>query len=101
MGEISGRFSDYTIVTSDNPRTEEPLSIMKMIEKGVAKVTDKYNMIEDRKSAIQYAIKMAADNDIIIIAGKGHETTQIIGNRILPFNDYKIALQVAGEERPI
>ena len=101
MGEISGRFSDYTIVTSDNPRTEEPFSIMKMIEKGVAKVTDKYNMIEDRKSAIQYAIKMAADNDIIIIAGKGHETTQIIGNRILPFDDYKIALQVAGEERPI
>ncbi|HZK57161.1 MAG TPA: cyanophycin synthetase, partial [Clostridia bacterium] len=101
MGEISGRLSDYTIITSDNPRTEEPLSIMKMIEKGVIKVTKKYNMIEDRKIAIQHAIKTAVGNDIIIIAGKGHETTQTIGNRILPFDDYKIVLQVAGEERLI
>lgn len=99
MGEISGRFSDYTIITSDNPRTEEPLSIMKMIEEGVVRVTDKYNMIEDRKAAIQYAIKMAAGNDIIIIAGKGHEATQIIGNKILPFDDYKVALQIAREEK--
>ncbi len=101
MGEISGRLSDYTIITSDNPRTEEPSSIMEMIEKGAIKVTDKYSMIEDRKAAIQYAVKMAAGDDIIIIAGKGHEATQIIGNRILPFDDYKIALQIAGEEKPI
>ena len=101
MGEICGMFSDYTIITSDNPRTEEPLSIMKMIESGISKVTDKYNMIEDRKTAIQYAIKMAISDDIIIIAGKGHEATQIIGDKIIPFDDRKIALQVAGEEKLI
>ncbi|NMA03587.1 MAG: UDP-N-acetylmuramoyl-L-alanyl-D-glutamate--2,6-diaminopimelate ligase [Clostridiales bacterium] len=101
MGEISGRLSDYTIITSDNPRTEEPLSIMEMIEEGVTRVTNKYSMIEDRKIAIQHAIKMAINNDIIIIAGKGHEATQTIGNRILPFDDYKIVLQVAEEERLI
>lgn len=101
MGEISGKLSDYTIITSDNPRTEEPLDIMKMIEKGAIKVTDKYSMIEDRKAAIQYAVKMAVSGDIIIIAGKGHEATQTIGNKILPFDDYRIALQVAGEEKLI
>ena len=101
MGEISGRLSDYTIITSDNPRTEKPLNIMKMIEKGAIKVTDKYSMIEDRKAAIQYAVKMAVSDDIIIIAGKGHEATQTIGNKILPFDDYKIALQIAREEKLI
>lgn len=101
MGEISGRLSDYTIITSDNPRTELPLNIMKMIEEGVKKVTDQYNMIEDRKMAIQYAIKMATKDDIVIIAGKGHETTQTIGEDVLPFDDRKIALQIAREEELI
>ncbi len=98
MGKICGLLGDYTIITSDNPRTEEPLSIMKMIENGISEVTDKYNMIEDRKTAIQYAIKMATVDDIIIIAGKGHEATQIIGNKIIPFDDRKTVLQVAREE---
>lgn len=101
MGKISGILSDYTIITSDNPRMEEPINIMAEIEGGISKVTNKYTIIEDRKIAIQYAIKMATTNDIIIIAGKGHESTQIIGNKIIPFNDRKIALQIAREEKII
>jgi len=74
MGEISGRLADYTVITSDNPRTEEPKNIIKMIEEGMKKTSGKYTCIEDRTKAIKYAINMAKENDLIILAGKGHET---------------------------
>lgn len=98
MGQISGEFSDYTIITSDNPRTENPLNIISMVETGIKKVTDKYIIIEDRKIAIESAIKMAEKDDIIIIAGKGHEDTQTIGNNVIPFDDRKVALEIARKE---
>lgn len=98
MGEISGRLSDYSVITSDNPRTEDPLKIIEMIESGIKKVTDKYKIVEDRKSAIKYAMKIAKNNDIIIIAGKGHEVTQTIGKDVLPFDDRKVAIEIAREE---
>ncbi|MFO7637126.1 MAG: UDP-N-acetylmuramoyl-L-alanyl-D-glutamate--2,6-diaminopimelate ligase [Clostridia bacterium] len=74
MGEISGRLSDFTIITSDNPRTEDPGSIIAMIEEGMKAAGGKYVSITDRTEAIRYAIDNARPNDLIILAGKGHET---------------------------
>lgn len=80
MGEISGKVADYTIITSDNPRTEKPEDIIKAIEEGISKTKGKYEVVVDRTEAIEKAIKMANKRDIIILAGKGHETYQEINN---------------------
>jgi len=98
MGEISGNLSDLTIITSDNPRTEEPMSIMNMIVTGINKTEGRYAVIEDRREAIRYALKEATAGDLILIAGKGHETTQTIKNMVYPFDDRKVAMEIAGEE---
>lgn len=74
MGEISGNKADFTIITSDNPRFEEPADIIKQIETGIKKTGGEYICIEDRTEAIEYAIRNAKKNDLIILAGKGHET---------------------------
>ena len=74
MGEVSGRLADYTIITSDNPRTEEPEQIIKDIEEGIKKTKGNYECITDRKEAMKKAISMANKKDIVIFAGKGHET---------------------------
>ena len=78
MGEISGKMSDFTIVTSDNPRDEEPMNIMKDIETGINKTGGRYILIEDRQEAVRYGILNAQEGDIIIVAGKGHEDYQEI-----------------------
>lgn len=98
MGEISGKLSDFTIITSDNPRTEDPKSIIMMIKEGIDKTEGEYLIEENRKEAIRFALKYADDGDIVIIVGKGHEKVQIIGEKIYPFDDKKVALEVAGEE---
>lgn len=98
MGEICGNLSDISIITSDNPRTENPKSIIKMIKEGIDKTDGEYLIVEDRKEAIRAALKLAEKNDIIIIAGKGHEKVQEIGDKTYPFDDKKVALEVAGEE---
>ncbi|HCC03793.1 MAG TPA: UDP-N-acetylmuramoyl-L-alanyl-D-glutamate--2,6-diaminopimelate ligase [Clostridiales bacterium] len=87
MGEISGKIADYTIITSDNPRTEKPEEIVKQIEKGITKTKGKYEVIVDRKKAIEKAIKMANKNDIIVLAGKGHEPYQEINGVKHPFDE--------------
>ena len=87
MGEISGRIADFTIITSDNPRTEDPTKIVKQIEGGMKKTNGKYICIVDRIEAIKYAIKMANKNDIIILAGKGHEPYQEINHVKHPFDE--------------
>jgi UDP-N-acetylmuramoyl-L-alanyl-D-glutamate--2,6-diaminopimelate ligase len=93
MGEVAGKLSDFVIVTSDNPRTEDPNSIIHEIIPGLVKSTsnDKYIIIKDRREAIYFAVKMAKDKDVVIIAGKGHETYQIIGKEIIPFDDRIVA----------
>lgn len=78
MGEISGRIADFTFITSDNPRTEEPEKIVSEIEEGMKKTKGKYKVIVDRTEAIKEAIKMATKRDIIVLAGKGHEPYQEI-----------------------
>ncbi|MCR4740993.1 MAG: UDP-N-acetylmuramoyl-L-alanyl-D-glutamate--2,6-diaminopimelate ligase [Lachnospiraceae bacterium] len=78
MGEVSGRLSDLTIITSDNPRFEEPLDIIADIETGIKKTTGRYVMIPDRYEAVKYAIENAEKGDVIVLAGKGHEDYQEI-----------------------
>ena len=87
MGEISGKIADYTIVTSDNPRTEDPQKIVDQIEEGIKKTKGKYEVIVDRTEAIEKAIKMANKSDIIILAGKGHEPYQEINGKKYPFDE--------------
>jgi UDP-N-acetylmuramoyl-L-alanyl-D-glutamate--2,6-diaminopimelate ligase len=94
MGRIAAERSDYTIVTSDNPRTEDPESITKEIEAGLVEAgasASKYEIIVDRLLAIQKAVEMAEPDDVVLIAGKGHETYQIIGGVTLPFDDRVVA----------
>ncbi|MDR1801922.1 MAG: UDP-N-acetylmuramoyl-L-alanyl-D-glutamate--2,6-diaminopimelate ligase [Lachnospiraceae bacterium] len=78
MGEVSGRLSDFTVITSDNPRFEEPQDIINDIITGIKRTNGKYVTIPDRKEGIRYAIKTAIEGDVIVIAGKGHETYQEI-----------------------
>ena len=87
MGEISGKIADYTIITSDNPRTEDPQKIVNQIEEGIKKTKGKYEVIVDRTEAIEQAIKMANKKDIIILAGKGHEPYQEINGVKYPFDE--------------
>jgi len=78
MGEISGKLADLTIITSDNPRFEEPQDIIEDIKTGIHKTDGKYVEISDRKEAIRYAIEHGEEGDIIVLAGKGHENYQEI-----------------------
>lgn len=97
MGEASGRVADYTIITSDNPRSEEPEEIVKDIEKGIKKTKGKYECIVDRVEAIKKAIKMANTKDIIVLAGKGHEQYQEIKGKRYPFDEVKIVNDIIEE----
>jgi len=92
MGYVVGTFADYAIITSDNPRHEVPMSIIEDIIVGVNNTNIEYKVIEDRKKAILYAIDIAKKNDIILLAGKGHETYTIIGDESYPFDERQIVL---------
>ena len=98
MGEISGQIADYTIITSDNPRTEDPEKIVKQIEEGIKKTNGKYECIVDRTEAIKKAIKMANKLDIIVLAGKGHETYQEINHIKHPYDERIIIKQIIDEK---
>ena len=91
MGEVSGRLSDLTVITSDNPRSEAPRSVMADIESGLLRTAGKYIMIEDRREAIGYAILNASAGELVLIAGKGHESIQIFADKTLPFDDVQVA----------
>ncbi len=93
MGEIAGKLSDFCVVTSDNPRSENPHEIIRGIVPGVNKVmgSHQYVTIADRRDAINYAISKASSGDAVIIAGKGHEDYQIIGDKVIHFDDKEVA----------
>ncbi|RPK28161.1 UDP-N-acetylmuramoylalanyl-D-glutamate--2,6-diaminopimelate ligase [Paenibacillus xylanexedens] len=94
MGKIAANYSDFVLVTSDNPRTEDPDLILKDIEQGLIEESvpaERYTMIVDRRQAIHEAIEMASPADVVLIAGKGHETYQIIGTTKTDFDDRIIA----------
>ncbi len=90
MGEIALRFSDHVIVTSDNPRTEDADMIIKDIEAGMTAGKEKYDVIPKRKEAIKAGVAELKEGDIFLVAGKGHETYQIIGSEKTPFDDREI-----------
>jgi UDP-N-acetylmuramoyl-L-alanyl-D-glutamate--2,6-diaminopimelate ligase len=96
MGEIAGRLSDIAIVTSDNPRSEDPEAILSEVEEGLAAAgATKFLKIADRREAIRTAIGLANPGTVVVIAGKGHETTQVIGAVELPFDDRTVAAEFA------
>lgn len=90
MGDIAGKYSDYCIITSDNPRKEEPSLIINDIEVGLAKTSCSYEKIEDRKQAILKALNIAKANDTVIIAGKGHENYQLLKEKTIHFSDEEV-----------
>ena len=96
MGQISGSIADFTIITSDNPRTEKPEAIVKQIEEGMIKTKGKYVAIVDRTEAIKHAIEIANKNDIIVLAGKGHETYQEINGVKHPYDERDIVKKIIG-----
>lgn len=98
MGEIAGSLADYCIITSDNPRSENPLSIIQDIIPGVEKTTCPYTVIENRKEAIHASLKRAKENDIILIAGKGHETYQILKEKVIPFDEKEIIKELLSKD---
>ncbi len=97
MGEISGRIADYTIITSDNPRTENPEGIVKEIEEGIKKTNGKYECVVDRREAIKKAIEIANKRDIVVLAGKGHEPYQEINHEKYPFDERIIVREIIEE----
>ncbi|MGI6168269.1 MAG: UDP-N-acetylmuramoyl-L-alanyl-D-glutamate--2,6-diaminopimelate ligase [Christensenellales bacterium] len=94
MGEIAGRYSDFCVVTSDNPRTEDPGEIICSIEEGLKKTSCPYVAILNRREAIAYVLKQARKDDIIILAGKGHEIYQEIDGVKYPFNEKEIVQDI-------
>ncbi len=91
MGAAAGKYSDLAIITSDNPRTEDPMKIIAEVEAAVKETGTPYLTIPDRREAIHRAVSKAEKGDVIIIAGKGHETYQIIGSDKFHFDDREVA----------
>ncbi len=91
MGEVAARLSDVVIVTSDNPRTEDPEAILADVEVGLRATGKTYRKIADRREAIIQAIDEARTGDMVLIAGKGHEDYQIIGQDVIHFDDREVA----------
>lgn len=99
MGRVACRLSDHVIITSDNPRFEEPEFIIEEIVRGVRGVFSNYETIVDRREAIVRAFRRAERGDVVVIAGKGHESCQIIKERTLPFDDRDVARSALKEQR--
>jgi UDP-N-acetylmuramoyl-L-alanyl-D-glutamate--2,6-diaminopimelate ligase len=98
MGRIAGTLSDIAIATSDNPRSEDPEAILAEVEKGLAASgATKYLKVGDRREAIRTAIGLANPGTVVVIAGKGHESVQVIGDRVLPFDDRQVAAEYASK----
>lgn len=94
MGKIAAELSDFCIVTSDNPRSENPSEIIKDILVGMEGITTPYEVVENRKEAIAYAIKNAKKDDIILLAGKGHETYQILPTGTIHFDEREAVAEI-------
>lgn len=97
MGEVSGRVADFTVITSDNPRFEEPLAIIEDIKTGISKTDGEYVIVPDRREAIKYVIKTGQPGDIVILAGKGHEDYQEIKGVKYPMDERVIIAEVLAE----
>jgi UDP-N-acetylmuramoyl-L-alanyl-D-glutamate--2,6-diaminopimelate ligase len=96
MGAVAQKFADQIIITSDNPRSEDPQTIMEMIRAGIEQKFSDVQMIVDRAAAIMAAVRHAAPQDIVLVAGKGHETTQDINGKKFNFSDQEHIRLAAG-----
>lgn len=94
MGKVAGENADRVVLTTDNPRREEPRQIIRKMEIGIRETQCPYRMIEDRREAIEEAIKDLEIEDVLVIAGKGHEKYQEIGNEKIPFHDASVAKDI-------
>tara|TARA_B100002003_G_C13793012_1_gene391995 strand:- start:272 stop:586 length:315 start_codon:yes stop_codon:yes gene_type:complete len=92
MGRIADQLADQLVLTSDNPRTEEPLEIIREISSGVTSMN--YLIEPDRRAAIRLAVSMARKGDLVLVAGKGHESVQVIGTEVRPFDDLRVTKEV-------
>jgi UDP-N-acetylmuramoyl-L-alanyl-D-glutamate--2,6-diaminopimelate ligase len=103
MGAVAGRLSDLIIVTSDNPRSEDPMRIIQEIQRGITPDTRRDSgqllSIVDRHEAIGKAIELAQPDDVVLVAGKGHEKYQVIGDQALPFDDVAVAREALAKRR--
>jgi UDP-N-acetylmuramoyl-L-alanyl-D-glutamate--2,6-diaminopimelate ligase len=97
MGEVAGSLSDLAVLTSDNPRTEDPIRIMNDAIVGLQRANKPYLTEVDRRMAIQKALTEAGEGDVVLIAGKGHETYQVLKDDSIPFDDREVARQVLRE----
>ena len=97
MGEIAGELADYCILTSDNPRNEDPMEILSAIEEGIRGTGCEYVVIENRREAIRYALEFAQPSDVVVLAGKGHETYQEIKGVRHPFNEKIVVAELLKE----
>jgi UDP-N-acetylmuramyl tripeptide synthase len=98
MGKCAGELSDFLVVTSDNPRTEDPTAIIDDIMPGVLETSCPYIRIENRAEAIKWAIKNAEKNDIIVLAGKGHETYQILKSGTIHFDEREVVREAVNNK---
>ncbi|HOE57215.1 MAG TPA: UDP-N-acetylmuramoyl-L-alanyl-D-glutamate--2,6-diaminopimelate ligase, partial [Bacillota bacterium] len=98
MGNVAGEMSDYCVITSDNPRSEEPIDIIRQAEVGIKSTGCDYICIENRRDAIKFALSMAKPDDIVLLAGKGHETYQVLKDRTIPFDEREIVEELLREE---
>jgi len=104
MGAVAGRLSDVIVITSDNPRNEDPGRIIDEIQRGLTADTrrdrdQRLLAIVDRRQAITEAIALAGPGDLVLVAGKGHETYQVIGSQVLPFDDVAVAREALDRRR--
>jgi len=98
MGEVAGELADLVIVTSDNPRSEDPLAIISAVEEGILRSgNERYRIVPDRREAIRRAVERGGEGAVVLIAGKGHEEYQIIGDQRIPFSDREEILQALEE----
>ncbi len=101
MGKIATELSDFTIITSDNPRTEEPEGIINDILQGVKEGKAKYKVVVNREEAIAYGISIAKEGDVLILAGKGHETYQILKDKTIHFDEREIVLSLLESRKDV
>ena len=97
MGKISGRYADYSILTSDNPRTEDPAKILQEIEDGISEQNAEYTVIIDRTEAIRHALRIGLAGDVIVLAGKGHETYQMFKDKTIHYDEREIVEELVKE----
>jgi UDP-N-acetylmuramoyl-L-alanyl-D-glutamate--2,6-diaminopimelate ligase len=101
MGEVAVKGSDFVVVSSDNPRSEDPLAIISEVEVGLRRAGGiegkNYQVIADRREAIRYALEMSSPGDTVLLAGKGHEAYQIIGSQSFPFDERAVARELLDE----